>query len=723
MPARSAPLELEALLEHADWLRRLARALVSDDLVDDVVQETWVASLRQPPRQEHAIRAWLRRVAGNVVRTRFRSERRRHAREALVSLLDQPVLSPGETAERSETSRLLADHLAGLREPYRQVILLRYYDGLSSADISRRLGLPAGTVRRRLKVGLDRLRGSLEERPDRAPAWLWRWAGAAAGAAALSAALVVVRAPPSAAGVAPAPAATIEGVVSGADDRPVAGAVVTLSSLSTHRPVADLRTGPDGSFRFARLRADRYALSASSEDGWATREPLAVDGAGLRADLTVEGAVVALAGAVGDRDGEPVPGATVTAWEDRTDWLLDRVYQVPVDEDGHYRLLLPPGRYRVRALAPGHARSIAYPQLAGNRDLDFALDPLVRVEGRLTERSGQPVAGARVSWESSGGRVQSITADADGRFRAAVEPDVESLWARRGELYGSAAIGALRPGAAPVIMARGRGVHGRILAPDGQPLGGVEVIARDPQPWHTELLGVVASARSDAAGHYRLDALPPGPLALEARGPGRAPVTASAGAGDATVDLSMPAGVVVIGRVLLAGGGPAAGALVMAGLDAPGSEPYRHLLTDAAGAFRLEGLPAGRVRLLVQSGRQVGASTVEAATGGRHTVALTLAPAVWLSGRLTRPDGSPAPAAPVEAATGLPTAGFGFYAAGVSDARGRFRLGPFAPGPVSVSAGWGGLPATGGDRSARTLELRPGQDGALVLTAAGGSDR
>jgi DNA-directed RNA polymerase specialized sigma24 family protein len=84
MPARSAPLELEVLLEHADWLRRLARALVSDDLVDDVVQETWVASLRQPPRQEHAVRAWLRQVAGNVVRTRFRSDRRRHARETLM---------------------------------------------------------------------------------------------------------------------------------------------------------------------------------------------------------------------------------------------------------------------------------------------------------------------------------------------------------------------------------------------------------------------------------------------------------------------------------------------------------------------------------------------------------------------------------------------------------------------------------------------------------------
>ena len=47
--------------------------------------------------------------------------------------------------------------LLRLDEPYRTVILLRFYEGLSSAEISRREGIPAGTIRWRLKQGLKEL--------------------------------------------------------------------------------------------------------------------------------------------------------------------------------------------------------------------------------------------------------------------------------------------------------------------------------------------------------------------------------------------------------------------------------------------------------------------------------------------------------------------------------------------------------------------------------------
>jgi len=50
-------------------------------------------------------------------------------------------------------------------------------------------------------------------------------------------------------------------------------------------------------------RADRYALSAAAEDGWATREPLAVADRRVRAGLTVGGLVIAL-------DGQSLPATT-----------------------------------------------------------------------------------------------------------------------------------------------------------------------------------------------------------------------------------------------------------------------------------------------------------------------------------------------------------------------------------------------------------------------------
>jgi DNA-directed RNA polymerase specialized sigma24 family protein len=52
-----------------------------------------------------------------------------------------------------------------LDEPFRSTIRLRYFDGLSAAEIARRATLPEGTVRWRAKEGLERLRRALATNP------------------------------------------------------------------------------------------------------------------------------------------------------------------------------------------------------------------------------------------------------------------------------------------------------------------------------------------------------------------------------------------------------------------------------------------------------------------------------------------------------------------------------------------------------------------------------
>jgi hypothetical protein len=61
----------------------------------------------------------------------------------------------------------VVDAVAELEEPYRTTLILRFYDGLAPTEIARHLGVPASTVRVRLKRGLDRLRVRLEERTER----------------------------------------------------------------------------------------------------------------------------------------------------------------------------------------------------------------------------------------------------------------------------------------------------------------------------------------------------------------------------------------------------------------------------------------------------------------------------------------------------------------------------------------------------------------------------
>ena len=155
---------LEELLAHVAWVRRLARRLTADAAdAEDLLQETWMAAARHPPTSDRPLRPWLAVVLRNLWRTGRLAARRREARHA--ALAGEAVdLSPERLAEQVEGQRLLAELVAGLDEPYRQALVLRYFEDLSGAEIARRLGVPAGTVRWRLKVALDELRRRLDER-------------------------------------------------------------------------------------------------------------------------------------------------------------------------------------------------------------------------------------------------------------------------------------------------------------------------------------------------------------------------------------------------------------------------------------------------------------------------------------------------------------------------------------------------------------------------------
>jgi RNA polymerase sigma-70 factor (ECF subfamily) len=159
----TSSVPLAELLEQASWAHRLARSLVRDgDEADDLVQETWIAALRRPPNAEGSLRPWLGTVLRRQRGRRALADRRRELREEVASANPDDAPSPETLLGRMEVQKLLAGLVTGLEEPYRQTILLRYYEGLTSAEIAGRLKTPAATVRWRLKVGLDRLRAALD---------------------------------------------------------------------------------------------------------------------------------------------------------------------------------------------------------------------------------------------------------------------------------------------------------------------------------------------------------------------------------------------------------------------------------------------------------------------------------------------------------------------------------------------------------------------------------
>jgi RNA polymerase sigma factor (sigma-70 family) len=153
----------EHLLLHAGWLRRFAVALVKDaDAAEDIVQDTLVAAWQRPA--ESRGRPWLARVARNFAIDRWRSADRRQRREEAAAVDLGSVASPEELVGDREIHRAVADAVAGLAEPFRQTLVLHFFDGASAADIARGLGIPDGTVRWRLKEGIERVRRRLDAR-------------------------------------------------------------------------------------------------------------------------------------------------------------------------------------------------------------------------------------------------------------------------------------------------------------------------------------------------------------------------------------------------------------------------------------------------------------------------------------------------------------------------------------------------------------------------------
>lgn len=151
--------DLSELLQHAEWVRVLATRLVRDDR-DDAVQELWLSTIKNPPDAARPAKPWLAKVLQNAARKRFRDETTRERNEALPAA--EPDDGPEALVGRVQVQQRLVQRVLELEEPFRQTVLLRFFEGLSSAEIAERLQVPAGTVRWRLKEALDRLRISLD---------------------------------------------------------------------------------------------------------------------------------------------------------------------------------------------------------------------------------------------------------------------------------------------------------------------------------------------------------------------------------------------------------------------------------------------------------------------------------------------------------------------------------------------------------------------------------
>lgn len=158
--------------EHQDRIFALSLAMTGNRHdAEEVAQDTFLRAFKaletySPERiRELKQRAWLHRIAVNVVRNRVRAYRPR-----LVELNGSepdPATSPEDDALHRIELDALAARVACLPARYREAVVLRHVQDLSYAEAAEALGQPVGTVKANVHRGLKLLRGENDVDGDR----------------------------------------------------------------------------------------------------------------------------------------------------------------------------------------------------------------------------------------------------------------------------------------------------------------------------------------------------------------------------------------------------------------------------------------------------------------------------------------------------------------------------------------------------------------------------
>jgi RNA polymerase sigma-70 factor, ECF subfamily len=153
---------------HATAAFSLAYRMVgSRNAAEDVVQEAFLSLWRSGMRYDRArgsVRTWILGIVHNRaidgLRRSLRHDRRRAGDEGIEERFEAKERTEVE-AGRNEEAREVRDALRSLPDDQCKVIELAYFGGFSHSEIAKMLDTPIGTVKGRMRLGLEKMRGQL----------------------------------------------------------------------------------------------------------------------------------------------------------------------------------------------------------------------------------------------------------------------------------------------------------------------------------------------------------------------------------------------------------------------------------------------------------------------------------------------------------------------------------------------------------------------------------
>lgn len=142
-------------------IRAGAPAAQAEDIVQDVMMSVWrKAHLFDPERAQ--VSSWIYQIARNRQIDIARKEGR-PVPEALKAEENETEPDAGQVLALEQETDVLREALSRLNPDQRDMIEKAYLGELSHSDIAEATGLPLGTIKSRIRLGLDRLRHELKD--------------------------------------------------------------------------------------------------------------------------------------------------------------------------------------------------------------------------------------------------------------------------------------------------------------------------------------------------------------------------------------------------------------------------------------------------------------------------------------------------------------------------------------------------------------------------------
>ena len=160
---------------HSRRVRDYIQMMVKDgDVADDIFQETFIKAVRVIDEGRYTdngrFLSWILRIAHNQVIDHFRAQKQNRRLNEAEAGYD--VLGTLRLAERTVEDEIVCEQIASdvrrmvelLPDEQREVVMMRYYSGLSFKEIAEQTGVSINTALGRMRYALINLRKMIKEK-------------------------------------------------------------------------------------------------------------------------------------------------------------------------------------------------------------------------------------------------------------------------------------------------------------------------------------------------------------------------------------------------------------------------------------------------------------------------------------------------------------------------------------------------------------------------------